>query len=88
MKKYVKPQLFMESFELTNHIANGCEIKLLDESNIKCQGEVLVENAFGNVVADFDVCGSNTITPEIDEWMGDEGYCYYKFANILSTIGS
>lgn len=88
MRKYVKPQLFMESFELTNHIANGCEIKLLDESNTKCQGEVLVENAFGNVFAAFEVCGSNTITPEFDEMTGDEGYCYYKFADLLSTFVS
>ena len=71
MKKYVKPELILEHYELSNSIADcAFEIQLGDPANCFAQGDV--EDALGNIVL-FMTPEQNgcKFTPDIVEV-----YCY------------
>lgn len=79
MKEYVKPELYYESFELSQHIA-GCylELKNLDVNNCAASGTV------GKYTLDSwfvpNVTSGCTVEPE--------GYCYTNSFQSLTTINS
>ena len=76
MKKYVKPQLFMESFELTNHISGNCGmIPNEDSTSVKFAGW---GDAYDKVFEMEGVC--EDLLPE---GSGFEEFCY-----TVSTVQS
>ena len=74
-KRYEKPQVYMEKFELAEHIA-GCKLTLQ-------QGDVDVCEATGTI-------GSVTL-PTIDNaWFleSTKDYCYTNSTSTIATINS
>lgn len=66
MKKYVKPELFYEQFELSQHIA-ACSMALnhgADDCSLREDSPEY--DVFGELFADLDVC----------EVLPPEDYCY------------
>ena len=63
MKKYVKPELYYENFELSQHIAS-CYITLTSQNQYTCKGD-----AGGTYIFTSDAsCGNLVENPE--------SYCY------------
>lgn len=82
MKKYVKPELYYESFELSQHIA-GCEIKLLaaDAGACTATGTILDITLPEDGSGRFFIGGA-PCTVEV------EAYCYTNGAMSIATINS
>ena len=62
MKKvYEKPQVYMERFELAEHIA-GCSLTLLNDDVTKCVAEGTIEGAYSEnfFISGNNACGSTT----------------------------
>lgn len=81
-KKYEKPQVYMEKFELAEHIA-GCKLTLQ-------QGDVDVCEATGTI-------GSVTLPTTDNAWFLEstlaceikvEDYCYTNSTSTIATINS
>ena len=72
MKKYVKPELFYESFELSQHIA-GCNLKL--QSTDAC--------SIWNTVAEGSIEGVHS-----DSWFVEGGACSVGVEVYCYTNGS
>ena len=83
MKEYVKPELFYENFELSQHIA-GCNLTL-------DSGDVMNCDASGTIGSDFvDGAGSKKgwfVTTNICG-VEVESYCYTNGTHTLTTINS
>lgn len=88
MKKYVKPELYYENFELTQHIA-ACTLKITanlsvtDHNNCNATGKLSGDAFFGDlsivngfVDADLD-CSQQPLPAQL--------YCYYAGENPLPT---
>lgn len=85
MKKYVKPELFYEDFELSQHIA-GCNLTLIENTSpMNCAGIGSIDgeslDGINNNGAWF-VSGNGHCTVETD------GYCYNNASFSLTTINS
>ena len=78
MKTYVKPELYYESFELSQHIA-GCNLELKQGDVLDC----LAEGTIGIAVSDswFVEANTNCRLPV-------EDYCYTNGTTNLATINS
>lgn len=68
MKKYVKPELCYESFELSEQIAVGCSSELIATYADEMSCTVKNPNGIGDHIIIFS---SDTCTA------GGEGYCYH-----------
>ncbi len=85
MKTYVKPELYFESFELSQHIAS-CDLKLNNQSHRTCKivgheentGSAFwdLEQELKNSFIDFTACAGNVVGEA-------EFYCYTNGANFL-----
>ena len=64
MKKYVKPELYYENFELSQHIAS-CYITLTSRDQYTCVGDA---GGGMNIFASEPLCGTAVENPE--------SYCY------------
>lgn len=73
MKKYVKPELFYESFELAEQIAAGCSGNLL--ANYGDENTCEVNNFNGTGLTIF-ASGNGECKDKISD--GFEGYCYHN----------
>ncbi len=85
MKTYVKPELYFESFELSQHIA-ACDLKLNSASHLVCR-IVGHENNTGSAFWDLELELTNSFINE-DNCAGNvvgeaEFYCYTNGANFL-----
>lgn len=78
MKEYVKPELYYESFELSQHIA-GCNLIMGPTDPMVCtaSGNVGKYNNDSWFMESGTVC---TVEPE--------GYCYTNSAHSFTTINS
>lgn len=82
MKKYIKPALFYENFDLTEHVAAGCQIIMESGDPNSCMGD-----ASGLGITDFDFVFANAATCDSEdendgvysEYNKEEGYCYYAY---------
>lgn len=83
MKKYVKPALFYENFDLTEHVAAGCQIIMneeLDPNSCKGDADGLGISAFPFIFATDAACGSTDGSSGVyTEYGNEEGYCYYAY---------
>lgn len=77
MKTYVKPELFFESFELSQHIA-GCSLKLLEGDVGACNASGTIEGISG----DSWFISTNHCTTVV------EAYCYTNGSMNVATINS
>lgn len=77
MKTYVKPELFFESFELSQHIA-GCNLKLLDKDVGACEATGVIEGIPG----DSWFISKDPCTTVV------EAYCYTNGSMNVATINS
>lgn len=77
-KKYEKPQVYMEKFELAEHIA-GCNVTLLTDNPLKCVGDGIIDGEQTNSWF-IDANTSCSITAE--------GYCYTNSSINVATINS
>ncbi len=76
MKTYVKPELFFESFELSQHIA-GCNLKLTQDVGA-CDASGTIEGIWGDSwFISKDDC--DTLV---------EAYCYTNGSMNVATINS
>ena len=87
MKKYVRPELFYESFELSQHIA-GCSLTTLKVNGAPQAGEPVVCGAVGTI-------GEITLNGENGSWFLEapctvqtEVYCYTNGAMAAATVYS
>ena len=79
MKTYVKPELYYESFELSQHIA-ACDLKLTTNSIWECRVETDrffdgLGDALQGAFVDANVCAKT--------YSGYEQYCYTNGADYL-----
>ncbi len=77
MKKYVKPELYYESFELSQHIA-GCNLTLSMQDEYLCTAE-------GSVDGDY-ITGGFLDKPRCSIIL--EGYCYTNGSANVVAINS
>lgn len=77
MKTYVKPELFFESFELSQHIA-GCNLTLLDKDVGACEAMGVIEGIQG----DSWFISKDPCTTVV------EAYCYTNGSMNVATINS
>lgn len=79
MKKvYEKPQVYMERFELAEHIA-GCSLDITGSSEISCTGN---ETINGEVIPNLFIDGNSACATVI------EGYCYTASSINVALINS
>lgn len=83
MKNYVKPVLYFESFELTQHIAGNCELKLNATENA-CVASFIPDKTTGAIsgVTIYNVDGCLVGPDKYD------GFCYYGSANGFNLTNS
>lgn len=84
MNKYVKPELLYENFELTQHIAGGCQLitnSTLSLVQAGCNASgTLTDAVFGGMtITNGFVTGDLDCTQQLPAEM----YCYYAGANPL-----
>lgn len=81
MKEYVKPELFFESFELSEQIAVGCSQDLI--ANHGDEGTCVLENPAGaQTTTLFAQANTNCTTYEF------EGYCYHSGQDGVTVFSS
>lgn len=85
MKTYVKPELFFESFELSQHIA-GCSLQLNVGDAATCNATGWIEDLFqegkGTGVKSGWFIDSQICAVEV------EAYCYTNGSMNIATINS
>lgn len=77
-KRYEKPQVYMEKFELAEHIA-GCNLTLLARNPNECKAAGTVDDEY----SESWFVESNTNCGPIAE-----GYCYTNSSINVATINS
>lgn len=77
-KKYEKPQVYMEKFELAEHIA-GCHLTLVTKNPNECQAGGTVDDEYAE--SWFVEANNNCKTVA-------EGYCYTNSSINVATINS
>lgn len=86
MKTYVKPELYFESFELSQHIA-ACDIKLANADIWNCNAEVhdKLNGFFGDLEQDFKnaFVDNNNCTKKVGDF---EIFCYTNGAGSLPRL--
>lgn len=81
MKKvYEKPQVYMERFELAEHIA-GCSLTMNQATEFDCTGSGTIDGIQMNVFVDKNICDGNNAA-------NVEGYCYTNGSINVATINS
>lgn len=82
LKHYVKPELYVERFELAQHIA-GCYVQMNLTSAATCEAKA---GSFGG----SDVTGwfTNAVTNCSSKMPGFEGYCYTNSVNVMGMFQS
>lgn len=83
MKKYVKPQIYFESFELTESIAGNCTVIMNQTNEETCKMGTTDEDDFPGLppmlmFTNTEVCGDNTINDDYCYWNGEatfRGFC-------------
>lgn len=81
MKKvYEKPQVYMERFELAEHIA-GCSLTMNHDTEFVCTGTGTIDGIQMNVFVDIKICDGNNAA-------NVEGYCYTNGSINVATINS
>ena len=82
MKKvYEKPQVYMERFELAEHIA-GCSLEMNSKSEFDCTGTGFINGIKMNVFVDTVICNPDNGIANA------EGYCYTSGSINVATINS
>ena len=82
MKKvYEKPQVYMERFELAEHIA-GCSLTLNAADEFSCTGNGFINGIETLVFASMNVCNPD------DGIANVEGYCYTPGSMSVANINS
>lgn len=79
MKEYVKPELYYESFELSQHIA-GCNLQMLNTIETACAASGTIDGIGSSgawFVNGIDACMN---------WVQD--FCYTNSEGSLTTINS
>lgn len=80
MKKYVKPELCYESFELSEQIAVGCSKELI--ANYQDKGTCTVNNPLDIQTTFFAEANTSCKVHEF------EGYCYFNGSDGYSIFTS
>lgn len=81
MKKvYEKPQVYMERFELAEHIA-GCSLTMNQATEFDCTGSGTIDGIQMNVFVATNICDGNNAA-------NVEGYCYTNGSINVATINS
>ena len=78
MKKYVKPELFYESFELSQHIA-GCNLQVQAADVVNCAAEGYVEGIHST---SWFMEANSSCSPVM------EVYCYANGSITSATVNS
>lgn len=79
MKKvYEKPQVYMERFELAEHIA-GCSLEINNDDEFTCNGNGTIN---GKVIPNLFIDSNGNCKTVIG------GYCYTQSSINVSTINS
>ena len=82
MKKvYEKPQVYMERFELAEHIA-GCSLTMNQATEFDCTGSGTIDGIQMNVFVADNICNEDNKAAKA------EGYCYTNGAISVATINS
>lgn len=77
-KKYEKPQVYMEKFELAEHIA-GCSLSINSGDPMSCVGEGYIQDKY---LDSWFIDGNMLCEAEL------EGYCYTNGSMNVATINS
>ena len=90
-KRYVRPTVYAESFQLSHHIAScdGTIVKLNQADVGSCGAIVNDPDDSLNGVQVFTIdgfCGSDQDVG--DKYVSVEGYCYTKQDNVVGYFGS
>lgn len=80
-KSYVKPELFYESFVLSQHIA-GCNVMMNPTVEENCTGNGTITDNFGTMNGLFFLNGNENCTTKV------ERYCYTNGAGTIVSINS
>ena len=81
MKKYIKPELFYERYELSQHIADcAWELQFADDQNCIAIPDQDDYPDHPNLFTDYDRCG---MTPD-----ALEAYCYHNGADGVNVFAS
>lgn len=83
MKAYVKPELFYERYELSQHVAACAWDRIATEGVCGFKGNAIGDQEFpvpGIVIIDGDTPGC--------EWKDDQVYCYTGGAEGISLFNS
>ncbi len=78
MKEYVKPELYYESFELSQHIA-GCNLTMSTMDPMNC----VASGTIGD-----ETCGSWFVEANMLCTVKTESYCYNNASFNVTTINS
>lgn len=76
MKKYVKPAIFLESFELTQHIAGNCEF-VMNAAENSCVASLIPGKTAG-APAGLTIFASGNCFATPQQY---DIFCYYSSAN-------
>ncbi|MBQ7889423.1 MAG: hypothetical protein IJ356_06660 [Erysipelotrichaceae bacterium] len=81
MKKYIKPELYFESFTLSQNIA-ACTFDLMLNDKSACVAEGDAGFGLGGLrmFVETSVCGTDTVTPE--------DYCYTTGSDLMRVLQS
>lgn len=83
MKKYVKPELFYESFELSQHIA-GCSLTITNSVDVlTCAANGTITDGFGGMESSAWFVEANTNCTS-----KSEVYCYTNGSITSATVNS
>lgn len=79
MKSYVKPQLYYENFELTQHIAGDCGVVMnqWDLENCKTGSFTIMDPSLDKLFETSEYCEDYA-----------QGYCYTNSTNMVSIFQS
>ena len=77
MKKYVKPAIFLESFELTQHIAGNCEFVMNATADGACKA-TLIDGKTAGAPAGLTIFNSGNCFATPQQY---DIFCYYSSAN-------
>lgn len=76
LKHYVKPELYVERFELAQHIA-GCQVLMTLNSGAECTSK---DGSFAGMPTKGWFTSAANCSTQMTDY---EGYCYTNFGNNL-----
>lgn len=82
MKTYQRPELYYESFELSQHIAGGCDVVVnaaLTDGADGCSGK-------GVTGTPWDGFENVFVSGDVDCKIGMNGYCYQTSSVSVNTV--